>query len=73
MSTLSWLEARELLTGRGYGVNDAQQILDDLAWFAWSHKGFSVTVGKRACVLRYDNASTSDRPLYTLDPDDGEQ
>lgn len=72
MSTLSWLEARELLTGRGYGVNDAQQILDDLAWFAWASKGFTLIVDGKLHMLRYENASTSDRPFYTLDPDDGE-
>jgi hypothetical protein len=67
VTALSWREARDLLTERGYGANDAQQILDDLAWFAWSGKRFSVLAGGEARWLRYDNASCSARPYYLLE------
>jgi hypothetical protein len=67
MSALSWREARDLLTEAGHGVNDAQQILDDLAWFTWAGKRFSVLVGGEVRWLRYDDASCSARPFYALE------
>ncbi len=65
--TVSWREARELLTVTGsLSANEAQQVLDDLAWFTWSRKSRSVLAGTEVRWLRYDDSSTTEAPRYLL-------
>lgn len=64
--TVSWREAREHLTESGMGVNDAQQVLEDLIWRAsfpkdrpWSYK-----FEDRVRYLRFSGLDKTEQPQY---------
>jgi hypothetical protein len=69
MSDMSWREARQALQDSGRGVNDAQQILDDLAHFPDSKFSYRVGGGDQWSVkkLRYAGLDSDSQPRYTAD------
>lgn len=64
--TLSWRQAREKLTGEEgdglYGVNEAQQILDDLAHFPTTRKFYRLPGD--AGYLQYAGLDDNSQPRY---------
>ena len=63
---LSWREAREALTATGRGVNDAQDILDDLAhWGVGSDRALSYyATGGGVRWLSYAGTDDANQPVY---------
>lgn len=70
VKTLSWRQARTVLTGEygdgEMGANQAQDVLDDLAHFA-GVKAWSVRTPDGIRWLRYGGLDKARQPLYLLD------
>lgn len=70
-STMSWREARQVLQDAGCGVNEAQQILDDLAHFTERRHSYRVPVGTTGRWdvkwLRYAGLDGQKQPRYAAD------
>ena len=64
--TMSWRTARALLQDSGRGVNEAQDILEDLAHWGPEHHGFSVRTPEGTVLrLRYEGLDEGRQPTYT--------
>lgn len=67
VTTLTWRQARDVLADKGrLGVNDAQDVLDDLAHFA-GVKAWSLAMPEGIRWLRYGGLDNAGQPLYLLD------
>jgi hypothetical protein len=65
--TMTYREARELLTQSGRGANEAQDILDDLPRKGADYKGFSVKTESGVRWLRYSGLRAGSlQPEYTM-------
>lgn len=65
-TTMSWRETRALLQDSGRGVNEAQDILEDLAHWGPEHHGHSVRTPEGSVLrLRYAGLDEHNQPTYT--------
>jgi len=66
MTTMSWRAARALLQDSGRGVNEAQDIIEDLAHWGPEHHGHSVRTPEGSVLrLRYAGLDEHNQPTYT--------